>query len=58
MGSIWKPSMRASGRVLATRASMSAAARSTAAGSARLSATPPTSVLCWMSGERILSATG
>ena len=58
MASTVKPSIFASGRAAATRASMRSAAASTAAGVSSPSATPPTSDLWVMSGDRIFSATG
>ena len=52
------PSSRASGRVRAIRASIASVALAAASGESSPSTTPPTSVLCVMSGETILIATG
>ena len=53
-----KPSTRALGWLLPTRTSMACAAARTSPSSFRFSTTPPTSDLCEMSSERILSTTG
>ncbi len=58
MGCTVKPETRASGLSSDTRARISSAASRTASGVARSRRTPPTSDLCVMSGDRILSATG
>ena len=52
------PSMRAAGLFAATDAIMESNAALTPVSERTLSATPPTSVLWVMSGERILSTTG
>ncbi len=57
IGSIVTPSMRASGLAARAASITSRAACSAAAGLVRPSRTPPTSLLCWMSGERIFTTT-
>ncbi len=58
IGCTVKPSITASGRAAATRWRIASAALRTAAASASSSATPPTSLLWLICGERIFSTTG
>ena len=53
-----KPSTRACGLLARMRDSIASAATRTASGQARFKATPPTSLLCVISGEGILITTG
>ena len=53
-----KPSSRALGNFLRTRASTSSTAVRTSSSLCRFSTTPPTSDLCEMSSDRIFSTTG